>query len=206
MYICFCEYRLQLIMDENIENTNYVLKNNSQNLNNGGLKIKGSRSDITSRYKLYFNIEENTTTHLEKPQGHHNLQAFKEPNVGENKKNQEQNCLVVFKANNRTTLVNNANIKKPIHQYSLYGSTNNSIVNDIKHNHVPIESCTESDTYSSENSFGLNKLQQFTAVDFHHDRYAHYSIHESEIKDYVRTISFKNCFHYCAESNIKVNK
>lgn len=213
MYICFCAYRLQLIMDGNIKNTNNDLKKNSQNLNSGGLKIKSSRGDVISRYKLYLNIQENNTTPLEKLQGHQNMQAFKDPNVGENNKKQEQNRLFVLKANDKTTLINHANIEKPIHQYSLYSNINNSIVmpamytlnlSDIKHNPIAIESHTE--TYSSENSVGLNKLQQFTAVDFHRDRYARYSIHESEIKDYVRTISFKNCFQYCAESNLKVNK
>lgn len=58
---------------------------------------------------------------------------------------------------------------------------------------------------SSEVSGDLNKLHMMTAIDFDRDRYARYGIHESEIKDYVRTITYKNSIEYCTEKYIKVN-
>lgn len=51
----------------------------------------------------------------------------------------------------------------------------------------------------------LAKLVAMTAADFNVDRYARHDVHETEIKDYVRTISYKNCIEYCAERNITVN-
>lgn len=54
-------------------------------------------------------------------------------------------------------------------------------------------------------SSGLDKLKLMTAIDFHSDQYARYSIHETEIKDYVRTNAYKDCIESCAENYIKVN-
>lgn len=51
----------------------------------------------------------------------------------------------------------------------------------------------------------LKKLQDMTAVDFNVDRYARHGIHETEIKDYVRTVTFKNSIEYCVKQKIKVN-
>lgn len=61
------------------------------------------------------------------------------------------------------------------------------------------------DSDSSECSGDLNKLEMMTAVDFDRDRYARFSIHEVEIKDYVRTITYKNCIEYCSKEFIQVN-
>lgn len=51
----------------------------------------------------------------------------------------------------------------------------------------------------------LEKMKIMTAADYNVDRYARYGIHESEIKDYVRTITFKNCIEYCTKEFIKVS-
>jgi len=61
------------------------------------------------------------------------------------------------------------------------------------------------DSNPSADPGDLQKLEMMTAVDFDRDRYARYSIHESEIKDYVRTVTYKNCIEYCSEHYIKVN-
>lgn len=74
--------------------------------------------------------------------------------------------------------------------------------NMISSTNAPSTIC---DDNSSEVSGDLNKLQMMTAVDFDRDRYARYGIHESEIKDYVRTITYKNSIEYCTEKYIKVN-
>lgn len=60
----------------------------------------------------------------------------------------------------------------------------------------------DSDSGTSGN---LEKLHLMTAADFDRDRYARYGVHESEIKDYVRTITFLNSIEYCANKFIKVN-
>lgn len=73
-------------------------------------------------------------------------------------------------------------------------------INDI--NTTNINSGHDSD--SSEPSGDLEKLELMTAADFDHDRYARYIIHEMEMKDYVRTISFKNCIEHCSDDYIKV--
>lgn len=57
----------------------------------------------------------------------------------------------------------------------------------------------------SEGSGNLKKLEMMTAIDFNRDRYARFEIHESEMKDYVRTITYKNCLEYCSEQYIEVN-
>lgn len=57
----------------------------------------------------------------------------------------------------------------------------------------------------SDDSLNFNKLLKMTAADFDRDRYARHVIHEAEIKDYVRTITFQNSIEYCAEKYIKVN-
>ncbi|XP_027840234.2 uncharacterized protein LOC114121922 [Aphis gossypii] len=49
----------------------------------------------------------------------------------------------------------------------------------------------------------LEKMKIMTAADYNLDRYARYGIHESEIKDYVRTITYKNCIEYCTKEFIK---
>jgi hypothetical protein len=56
-----------------------------------------------------------------------------------------------------------------------------------------------------ETSGNLEKLHLMTAADFDRDRYARYGVHESEIKDYVRTITYLNSIEYCANKFIKVN-
>jgi len=48
----------------------------------------------------------------------------------------------------------------------------------------------------------LEKMKIMTAADYNVDRYARYGIHESEIKDYVRTITYKNCIEYCTKEHI----
>lgn len=58
---------------------------------------------------------------------------------------------------------------------------------------------------SEKDSVGLHKLQMMTAADLNIDRYARYNLHEEEIKDYVRTITYQNCIEYCAKRYIKVN-
>lgn len=63
----------------------------------------------------------------------------------------------------------------------------------------------ETDQFVQRASSGLDKLQLMTAIDFHNDQYARYSIHESEIKDSVRTNTYKNCIEYCSKNYIKVN-
>lgn len=50
----------------------------------------------------------------------------------------------------------------------------------------------------------LNKLNKMTAIEFDRDRYARYGVHESEIKDEVRTETFKTCIELCANKYIKV--
>lgn len=56
-----------------------------------------------------------------------------------------------------------------------------------------------------KNAGDLEKLNKMTAKDFDDDRYARFGIHESEIKDYIRTISYKSCIEHCAENHFKVN-
>lgn len=51
----------------------------------------------------------------------------------------------------------------------------------------------------------LKKLRDMTAVDFNVDRYARHGVHETEIKDYVRTVTFMNSIEYCVKRKIKVN-
>lgn len=67
------------------------------------------------------------------------------------------------------------------------------------------ESDPEYDSDSSAASGDLSKMAMMTAADFNRDRYARYEIHESEMKDYVRTITYKNCIEYCSEQYMKVN-
>lgn len=55
------------------------------------------------------------------------------------------------------------------------------------------------------NAGDLDKLNKMTAKDFDDDRYARFGIHEYEIKDYVRTITYINCIEHCAENHFKVN-
>lgn len=50
----------------------------------------------------------------------------------------------------------------------------------------------------------LKKLDMMTAADFDRDRYARFGIHESEVKDYVRTMAYKNCIECCSANYIKV--
>lgn len=51
----------------------------------------------------------------------------------------------------------------------------------------------------------LDKLNKMTAKDFDDDRYARFGIHEYEMKDYIRTIAYKNCIEHCSENHFKVN-
>lgn len=62
------------------------------------------------------------------------------------------------------------------------------------------------DSDASEGSGDLKKLEMMTAIDFNRDRYARFEVHESEMKDYVRTITYKNCLEYCSDQYIKVGK
>jgi len=64
---------------------------------------------------------------------------------------------------------------------------------------------SEYDSECESDPGDLEKMNMMTAADFNDDRYARYGIHESEIKDYVRTITFKNCIEYCSKGYIKVN-
>lgn len=64
---------------------------------------------------------------------------------------------------------------------------------------------TKYDSDIIENTGNLIKLQIMTAADFNKDRYARFAIHEMEIKDYVRTITYKNCIEHCADNFIEVN-
>jgi len=78
----------------------------------------------------------------------------------------------------------------------------NKLTNTIfldKHENSEYDSECESDPGD------LEKMNMMTAADFNDDRYARYGIHESEIKDYVRTITYKNCIEYCSKGYIKVN-
>lgn len=56
-----------------------------------------------------------------------------------------------------------------------------------------------------KNAGDLDKLNKMTAKDFDNDRYARFGIHEYEIKDYIRTMTYKNCIEHCAENHFKVN-
>lgn len=56
----------------------------------------------------------------------------------------------------------------------------------------------------SSDNCDLSKLQMMTAVDFSRDRYARFGVHESEIKDSIRTDAYKNCLDYCADNYIEV--
>jgi len=64
---------------------------------------------------------------------------------------------------------------------------------------------SEYDSECESDPGDLEKMSMMTAADFNDDRYARYGIHESEIKDYVRTITYKNCIEYCSKGYIKVN-
>lgn len=64
---------------------------------------------------------------------------------------------------------------------------------------------SEYDSECESNPGDLEKMSMMTAADLNDDRYARYGIHESEIKDYVRTITYKNCIEYCSQGYIKVN-
>jgi len=78
----------------------------------------------------------------------------------------------------------------------------NALTNTIlldKHENSEYDSECESDPGD------LEKMSKMTAADFNDDRYARYGIHESEIKDYVRTITYQNCIEYCSKGYIKVN-
>lgn len=96
------------------------------------------------------------------------------------------------------------------HQSTLSDHTNKSITEHTHHqavnsNFPSNDLDTEFDYNSVEISGDLNKLQMMTAIDLDRDRYARYKIHEMEMKDYVRIVTFKNCLEYCAEKYIKVN-
>lgn len=85
-------------------------------------------------------------------------------------------------------------------------STNNESSGSILTNDITIiKPDLEYDSDASEDSGDLKKLEMMTAIDFNRDRYARFEIHESEMKDYVRTITYKNCLEYCSEHYIKVN-
>jgi len=93
------------------------------------------------------------------------------------------------------------------------GYTNNSgytepafSPNILTHNNfVGINENSEYDSECESDPGDIEKMNMMTAADFNDDRYARYGIHESEIKDYVRTITFKNCIEYCSKGYIKVN-
>lgn len=96
------------------------------------------------------------------------------------------------------------------HQFTISDHTNTSIALPTNHQTVDInlpsiDLHTECDYNSLEITGDLKKLQIMTAVDLDQDRYARYGQHESEIKDYVRTVTYKNSLEYCAEEYIKVN-
>lgn len=84
-------------------------------------------------------------------------------------------------------------------------NSNQSVVHNVSIQNISngLDLAYESDT--SGDSGDLDKLNMMTAIDFNLDRYARYSVHECEIKDYVRTITYKNCIEQCAERYIEVN-
>lgn len=96
------------------------------------------------------------------------------------------------------------------HQSTLTDHSNKSIAELPNHQTVDInlpsiDFYAKCDYNSLEITGDLKKLQIMTAVDLDRDRYARYGIHELEMKDYVRTVTFKNSLEYCAEEYIKVN-
>ncbi|VVC44125.1 Protein arginine N-methyltransferase,S-adenosyl-L-methionine-dependent methyltransferase [Cinara cedri] len=199
------------IEKKNIENTNYVQHNISQNLTryndinftSSVVQTHGQQEEDLSTntallYKRYFNKEKNTEQPIlqsEKLQYDYqnlnkiNLQTFKKFNFNKNKQNQGGNCSVDLNdSTNKSTII--PKINQPVY-------------NKHQIRNYPVQSFTEVDTELFDKPADLNKLKTFTAIDFNRDRYARYTIHESEIKDYVRTITFKNCFKMCAENHIK---
>ncbi|XP_060858397.1 uncharacterized protein LOC132935795 [Metopolophium dirhodum] len=74
-------------------------------------------------------------------------------------------------------------------------STNNIFLDNLEN--------SEYDSECESDPGDLEKMSMMTAADFNDDRYARYGIHESEIKDYVRTITYKNCIEYCSQGYIK---
>lgn len=93
------------------------------------------------------------------------------------------------------------------------GSTNDSACTELALNQNDLTNTFfldkhENSEYDSEcesDPGDLEKMSMMTAADFNDDRYARYGIHESEIKDYVRTITYKNSIEYCSQGYIKVN-
>lgn len=98
--------------------------------------------------------------------------------------------------------------KLVINQFTLSDHTNKSIAEPANQtvdiNFPSIDLDTECDYNSLEIIGDLKKLQDMTAADLDRDRYAHFGVHESEMKDYVRTVTFKNCLKYCTEEYVKV--
>ncbi|XP_060847189.1 protein arginine N-methyltransferase 1-like [Rhopalosiphum padi] len=94
--------------------------------------------------------------------------------------------------NDQPGTTNYSSYKEPANQNTL--SNNNFL--DMHHN-------SEYDSECDSDPGDLEKMKIMTAADFNDDRYARYGIHESEIKDYVRTITYKNCIEYCARNYIK---
>lgn len=95
------------------------------------------------------------------------------------------------------------------------GSTNDSACPallkplTLTKNTLTIKKCMEKyrnydyDSECDSDPGDIEKMNSMTAADFNNDRYARYGIHESEIKDYVRTITYINCIEYCAKEYIK---
>lgn len=63
---------------------------------------------------------------------------------------------------------------------------------------------SKSDIDTSNDYGDFKKLDMMTAADFDRDRYARFDIHELEVKDYVRTMAYKNCIESCSEKYMKV--
>lgn len=84
-------------------------------------------------------------------------------------------------------------------------STNAVLGSTTENQYKPNKQDLDHDSKLSGVTGDLDKLHMMTAADFDRDRYARYGVHETEIKDYVRTVTFLNSIDYCADQFIKVN-
>ncbi|XP_025196022.1 probable protein arginine N-methyltransferase 1.2 [Melanaphis sacchari] len=102
-----------------------------------------------------------------------------------------------FIENDQLGTKNDYSYEKPAIEPALNQNTlfNNTFLNTYQN--------SEYDSECDSDPGDLEKMKIMTAADFNDDRYARYGIHETEIKDYVRTITFKNCIEYCAKEYIK---
>lgn len=150
-----------------------------------------------------------------KSSGHHvNLQPQFNNNFRKNYRNNKNNAVASVKLGNvnnntpfgynhsQSACINDSVRTEPANKPTLNLETENTLTNS----HLPnIKQDSEYDSEYESDSGDLEKMKLMTAADFNQDRYARYGIHESEIKDYVRTITYKNCIEYCSNEYIKVN-